>query len=814
MLPVMWSWVQALVCLLAILVSASGIQQAACAASSDEDHVKRHKQELEARFKSAVVYISTYAFDHLDIRTPNPFTGTGFIISEDGYVITADHVLPDSKRYKAVEPTKVRIGSIVNPDLQARVIQRLPEADLALIKIDAPPSDIRTVQVSQPMSIQRYETIYLAGFPGGEDFYITSGELQSVGSVKAASRWLARLDQIAGDSGGPVFFNKEVFAVAQRGYEVAEKNKYIAPIILADKLLEEAKVWRPWQGREAAIKKFEERIEAVTTSLGTTSNLELSRARTEELFVGREHLHNTDNSVREYRHKLYEVAILLNELKPYFMAQDKDKAIDALDRGETEIAKQLLIKVAVLKNGDSGKACYGLGFISEANIDYESALSWYRQALTKPDPRAVYFDTAAEIAHKLGDQKDAIEWAKESIRIREANISVEEPVFADALCHLGVIVVESDPNLTIGNCTKAYDILKRYPGQELLIAEVSDTLGAAYGFQGDFGKEEEWYRNALDISEREEALTKEVRARKIFANSNNNLAGLYRRLGRHKDSLPLRETAITVNEEVLGKEHPRLGIDLAGLAIQKRALGYYAESQVIFEKSRKMIADAFGHKNRLMGVLLKDMATLDLIYGHDQEALDRATAALGIFEQVYGKENSVFEIQTRLVLAQILSHRGKQAEGLQELIRAEKLLGSKYPARSDLALQIFLLRADALIKQDTNEGAQVALGAAQDILNKLGYRNEALSGEFEFIKGKLASKSGQWGHAEGHFENAQQLLLKSLGSEHPKRAAVLGELAKVQRMRGNATSGSSTEALASRIASKYAGTRVVTVIDL
>jgi tetratricopeptide (TPR) repeat protein len=782
---------------------------------AETDEKKLIEKDLEDKYRNAIVYLSTEATDHSGTRTPKPFEGSGFIISENGHVITANHVIPIEAPdgYMKVEKTKVRIGSIEGEEFQATVIDQDPTIDLALLKIDTPPSYMRTVEIGDPRLAQKYMDIYLAGFPGGEDLFITAGKLQSLSSRYARNRWVAQLDEISGDSGGPVFSKGHVVAVTQTGYETAQKNKYLAPIILADKFLEFVKVWLPWHARESVVKKLASRDRIVTDLLKQTDDPRKSEARLKELFAIREQKNNQDNSVRAFRHRFFEIANALNDMQKYFASQDMAKALAALDEGDADPATQLLQKVAAMDESDAGEANYQLGSIAEINVDYESALSWYRLALKMPNPKAIYFDAAATMAHKLGDQSSAIQWGRESVRLREGDSGNEEPEFAVALCRIGEFVVESDPQMTVENCERALTILKRHAGWELAVAEINDNLGAAYQYRGDFPKAEEAYRKALDLSERVGALTKAVEAQKTLGNTSNNLAGLYRAMGRYRDSIPLTEKAISINEQVFGKDHPRLGIDLIGLGNIRRALGDYSESQKVFSESRKLLTSATGRNNRLVGALLGYMAPLALIQKKDDDALNFATEALDIFKKVFGDENSVFEIRVRMILAEVKATQGKLDDAHRELDRAQNIQ-AKYPARVDDALRITLLRASIFIRQKQFTEASGLIDEAEKLSQEVAYSNNPLIGELHLMKGKLYSENKKLNDAEKEVEKAQRLFSDSLSPQHLKRAAALKELTRIQKEMGNHDASNSTEALASRIITAHQGMRVITVIDL
>ena len=62
-------------------------------------------------------------------------SGSGFIVSKDGYILTSNHVVADED--------KVQVILLDHRQFEAKVIGRDPTTDVALIKIDA--TDLPTV---------------------------------------------------------------------------------------------------------------------------------------------------------------------------------------------------------------------------------------------------------------------------------------------------------------------------------------------------------------------------------------------------------------------------------------------------------------------------------------------------------------------------------------------------------------------------------------------------------------------------------------------------------------------------------------------
>ena len=74
------------------------------------------------------VNISTVALDRFFIPRIRSADGSGVIISNDGYIVTNDHVIKDARE----------ISVILNDEsiYQAEIIGRVPYSDIALIKIN------------------------------------------------------------------------------------------------------------------------------------------------------------------------------------------------------------------------------------------------------------------------------------------------------------------------------------------------------------------------------------------------------------------------------------------------------------------------------------------------------------------------------------------------------------------------------------------------------------------------------------------------------------------------------------------------------
>jgi len=147
--------------------------------------------------------------------------GSGFIISEDGYIITNHHVIDDAHRYGHPLTVTMRDGSVYS----ATVVGVEPDNDIAVIKINA--KSLSPVKVGSSASMQVGEEIYAVGNPRLLDYTMTDGIISALDrqvTVDEDQRISISMFQISaavnsGNSGGPVYNTRgEVIGVVSAKY--------------------------------------------------------------------------------------------------------------------------------------------------------------------------------------------------------------------------------------------------------------------------------------------------------------------------------------------------------------------------------------------------------------------------------------------------------------------------------------------------------------------------------------------------------------------------------------------------------------------
>lgn len=133
---------------------------------------------------------------------PSPDTGSGSIISPEGYILTNNHVINNARM--------VRVTLFDGSSYPAKVIGADPDNDLAVIKIEPGTKKLTTVKFGDSSRLEVGRRVYTIGNPFGLELTMTSGIISSVGrSLSSGNRVIKGVLQTdaainPGNSGGPL----------------------------------------------------------------------------------------------------------------------------------------------------------------------------------------------------------------------------------------------------------------------------------------------------------------------------------------------------------------------------------------------------------------------------------------------------------------------------------------------------------------------------------------------------------------------------------------------------------------------------------
>jgi serine protease Do len=174
--------------------------------------------------------------------------GSGFVIDNDGLILTNNHVVE-----KADE---IKIKTDTGKDYDAKVVARDPKTDIALIRVSAGGDFPKPAQLGDSGSIRVGDWVMASGNPFGLGNTITAGIISAKGRVIGAGPYDDFLQTDAainpGNSGGPLFnMNGEVVGVNTAIVAQGQGIGFAIPINLVKEILPQlksGKVTRGWLG--------------------------------------------------------------------------------------------------------------------------------------------------------------------------------------------------------------------------------------------------------------------------------------------------------------------------------------------------------------------------------------------------------------------------------------------------------------------------------------------------------------------------------------------------------------------------------------
>ncbi|MEN8177810.1 MAG: DegQ family serine endoprotease [Pseudomonadota bacterium] len=176
--------------------------------------------------------------------------GSGFIVSEDGYILTNNHVVS--------EADEIIVRMTDRREFTAKVIGTDERSDIALIKIDA--DDLPVVRIGSAKDLKVGEWVLAIGSPFGFDHSVTAGIVSAKGRNLPSENYVPFIQtDVAinpGNSGGPLFnLDGEVVGVNSQIYSRSGGFmglSFAIPIDVAMDVVEQlkanGKVSRGWLG--------------------------------------------------------------------------------------------------------------------------------------------------------------------------------------------------------------------------------------------------------------------------------------------------------------------------------------------------------------------------------------------------------------------------------------------------------------------------------------------------------------------------------------------------------------------------------------
>ena len=126
-------------------------------------------------------------------------SGTGFIISSTGYVLTNRHVIRSDEE---ADETKI-VGAVASRKVPASELIPIGsnEHDVALLKFADTSRTYNAVQLGRPAAIKVGTYLCSEGFPADKEFFFADGKVSGTGAERGF--WFTQMPSNPGDSGAP-----------------------------------------------------------------------------------------------------------------------------------------------------------------------------------------------------------------------------------------------------------------------------------------------------------------------------------------------------------------------------------------------------------------------------------------------------------------------------------------------------------------------------------------------------------------------------------------------------------------------------------
>lgn len=167
--------------------------------------------------------------------------GTGFIVSQDGLVLTTSHLLTD---LGDVKPQSVKIDARIaqknaNP-WNAVIVDAAVNTELLLLKIPPSREPYSKLRLGNAQKHNDDDSIYTSGFPESITYKKTKGVIEAR-EGPGGHLWMTSISYTRGLNGSPIYNSKSTVIGVLRG-DKSSTQTFMIPIGFADSLLAQVRL--------------------------------------------------------------------------------------------------------------------------------------------------------------------------------------------------------------------------------------------------------------------------------------------------------------------------------------------------------------------------------------------------------------------------------------------------------------------------------------------------------------------------------------------------------------------------------------------
>ncbi len=355
-----------------------------------------------------------------------------------------------------------------------------------------------------------------------------------------------------------------------------------------------------------------------------------------------------------------------------------------LDRADSLLRTALAQRRALFgsDHAETAKSLVALGSLRVAQAEYKEAEGLIREGLEmskrqlRPGHPAIASATVAlgQALEESGQYQEGIKVLEQAVRLRSAAGGTPTAELAASMRELAnthfyaghLAVADSLDRLVLALTRKLNG--ERHP----LVAEDLINLGAVQQEWGHYKEAEQYYRQALDITQAfygpnhyktAAGLTVLGRALRFEPQGNDEAARLF-------------EQALVIRERVFGKVHPQVASTLNEMGGVALARNRFAEAEVLARRVLAIYRTVYGGKHAFTGVGVSNLASVYVAQQQYARAEPLYREAIEIFTESQGAEHLNTGI-ARIKLGRTLLRQRRYAEAVRETLAGYEILAKR-----------------------------------------------------------------------------------------------------------------------------------------
>jgi tetratricopeptide (TPR) repeat protein len=303
--------------------------------------------------------------------------------------------------------------------------------------------------------------------------------------------------------------------------------------------------------------------------------------------------------------------------------------------------------------------------------------------------------------------------------------------------------------------------------------------GVSFEKNHQYARAEQYYLNVKAIYEQINALSND-----LYATAINNLAALYRTMGKYENAETFYRQALEISKKINGEEDPGNVLLLNNITTLYHEMGNYKKAEPMYLKALEISKRTFGEEHPNTVSLLNNLGALYDDMGNYEKAESIYLQTLEIRAKVPGPEDPEYALSANN-LAQLYFKMGNydKAEPLyqQALLISKKKYGEEH---SSYALALNNLGVLYYSRGDYEKAESLYLEALKIRKNVLGERHPDYATSLSNLA-LFYYETGNYEKAEPLYVQSSEIRRATLGEEHPEYAVTLNNMALFYSVTGN-----------------------------